>query len=71
VLYLVLSQYNNEQSNLMHTLALEKTLPKLPMYESLLKLFITKEIFHFTDVRAGDRSIYLSISPPIYLSIYS
>lgn len=53
VLYLVLSQYNNEQSNLMHTLSTEKMLSKLPMYESLLKLFITKEIFHYADVQAG------------------
>ena len=53
VLYLVLSQYNNEQSNMMHILAKEMMLPKLPMYDSLLKLFITKEIFHFADVQPG------------------
>lgn len=53
VLYLVLSPYDNEQSEQMHMLSAEKMLQELPMYKQLLTLFITKELFHFADVRDG------------------
>lgn len=53
VLYLVLSPYDNEQSEQMHVLSAEKMLQELPMYKHLLTLFITKELFHFADVRDG------------------
>jgi 26S proteasome regulatory subunit N5 len=52
-LYLLLSPFDNEQSESMHALSAEKTLTKLPLQKQLLKLFITKEIFHFADLRAG------------------
>ena len=50
---MLLSPYDNEQSESMHALAAEKALQKLPLQKQLLKLFITKEIFHFADLRAG------------------
>jgi len=53
VLYLVLSKYDNEQSDQMHALQKEKRLAKLPLYDSLLKAFITKEVFKFEDVKPG------------------
>lgn len=54
VLFLVLSPFDNEQSEQMHSLArLKSKLEKLPMYKQLLQLFITKEIFHFADCKPG------------------
>lgn len=53
VLYLVLSPFDNEQSEQMHVLAAEKMLQDLPLYKQLLTLFITKELFHFADLREG------------------
>jgi len=51
VLFLVLSPYNNEQSDAMHILDGEKGLAKLPLFKQLLKFFITKELFHFADLK--------------------
>jgi|TARA_B100000524_G_scaffold214802_1_gene112713 26S proteasome regulatory subunit N5 len=54
LIYLVLSPFDNEQSDQMHALAkLKSQLEKLPMYKQLLQLFITKEIFHFADCKPG------------------
>ena len=46
-------RYDNEQSDQMHALQKEKRLAKLPLYDSLLKAFITKEVFKFEDVKPG------------------
>lgn len=86
VLFLVLSPFDNEQSDAMHILDQEKgcissaealidepvlkqnahpctatkrpslraallRLAKLPLFKQLLKLFITKELFHFSDLK--------------------
>jgi len=53
VLFLVLSPFDNEQSDAMHTLEQEKGLAKTPLFKQLLKFFITKELFHFDDLKAG------------------
>jgi len=53
VLFLVLSPFDNEQSDAMHNLDQEKGLAKLPLFKQLLKFFITKELFHFSDLKAG------------------
>jgi len=53
VLYLALSPHDNEQSDQMHILSSEKMLHDLPMYRQLLTLFITKELFHFNDLKEG------------------
>jgi len=53
VVYLVLAPYDKEQFDAMNLLATQKKLEELPMFKQLLKLFITKEIFHFTELRAG------------------
>uniref|UniRef100_A0A7S4B3L0 PCI domain-containing protein n=2 Tax=Chrysotila carterae TaxID=13221 RepID=A0A7S4B3L0_CHRCT len=37
----------------MHILSSEKMLHDLPMYRQLLTLFITKELFHFNDLKEG------------------
>jgi 26S proteasome regulatory subunit N5 len=53
VVYLVLAPYDKDQYDQMNLLATQTKLEQLPMYKQLLKLFITKEIFHFTELRAG------------------
>ena len=49
----MLSPYDKEQWDQMQRLATEKKLEQLPMFKQLLKLFITKEIFHFAELKAG------------------
>jgi len=44
VLYIVLSPYDNEQSDLIHRIKSEKSLEELPQYKELLKMFITSEL---------------------------
>ena len=53
VIYLVLAPYDDKQYEQMQRLATEKKLEQLPMFKQLLKLFITKEIFHFAELQAG------------------
>jgi 26S proteasome regulatory subunit N5 len=55
VLYLLLSPYDNEQSDQMHTISKEVKLerPSLAQFKQLLKFFVTKEVFHFADLRSG------------------
>ena len=53
VIYLVLAPYDDKQYEHLQRLATEKKLEQLPMFKQLLKLFITKEIFHFAELQAG------------------
>ena len=49
-LYLMLSPFDNERSDAMHSLAAIKLLAELPMYKELVRLFNTREIFHYADM---------------------
>lgn len=55
-LYLVLSPLGMDQIQAMRALSKEKALLDLPLYKELLKLFITKEIFHFAELEAKLRA---------------
>jgi len=44
VLYIVLAEHSNEQSDFINRLAKDTNLVKLPQYEQLIKLFLTKEV---------------------------
>jgi len=44
VLYVLLAPYDNEQSDMMHRLKLDKNLEKIPNYKEILQLFITQEL---------------------------
>jgi len=57
-IYLVLSPYDNEQVDQLNRLATEKALTAEPMrlYADLLKLFITKELFHYADLAGPIRA---------------
>jgi len=51
-IYLMLSAYDNEQNDQMHILSTISQLADLPMYKELVRLFTTKEVFHFGDLEA-------------------
>lgn len=48
VLFIVLSPYDNEQSDLIHRIAEEKYLEEIPYYNDLLKLFNTAELISWS-----------------------
>ena len=50
VMFIVLAPFNNEQSDLIHRIEKDKNLVKLPMYQQLLKSFITVELMRWPKV---------------------
>ncbi|KAH0629306.1 hypothetical protein JD844_011269, partial [Phrynosoma platyrhinos] len=48
VLYVILSPYDNEQSDLVHRISSDKKLEDIPKYKDLLKLFTTMELMRWT-----------------------
>jgi len=53
VVFLALSPYDNEQSDLVARVAAEKKLKDVPEFKALLQSFITQEIMPWTKVEAG------------------
>ncbi|XP_030840015.1 26S proteasome non-ATPase regulatory subunit 12 [Strongylocentrotus purpuratus] len=52
VLYLILAPFDNEQSDLIHRVSLEKKLEDIPKYRDLLKCFTTPELMRWQQVCA-------------------
>lgn len=50
VLYLILSPYDNEQSDFLHRTFLDKNLEEIPKYKDLLQQFKTQELIHWKDL---------------------
>lgn len=50
VLYVILAPYDNEQSDLIHRVSLEKSLDEIPEYRKLLKAFTTLELINWSFV---------------------
>lgn len=50
VAYVVLARFGNEQNDLSVRISQDKALDKLPVYKSLLSLFLRKEIMHWPTV---------------------
>ena len=50
VLYLLLSPYTNEQSDLLHRMLEDKTLEGIPKFKSLLELFKNQEIIQWRNL---------------------
>ncbi|KAG8430269.1 hypothetical protein GDO86_018111 [Hymenochirus boettgeri] len=48
VLYVILSPYDNEQSDLVHRISSDKKLEDIPKYKDLLKLFTTMELMRWS-----------------------
>lgn len=44
ILYLILAPHDNEQSDLMHRVLLEKELDEIPIFKELLRLFVNPEL---------------------------
>ncbi|CAF1684553.1 unnamed protein product, partial [Adineta ricciae] len=51
VLHLALSPYDNEQSDFLHRLFLDKNLEQIPKYKELLQRFKTQELIHWKDIQ--------------------
>nr|CAG4650919.1 EOG090X04UV [Simocephalus serrulatus]SVE94193.1 EOG090X04UV [Simocephalus serrulatus] len=64
ILYLLLSPFDNEQSDLTHRFLQEKVVDEIPKYKELLQLFIAAELIHWATLcqqyqqvlRTGDAS---------------
>jgi len=50
VLYLLLSPYGNEQSDLLHRVLEDKAMEQLPSYKTLLELFKNQELINWKDL---------------------
>uniref|UniRef100_A0A4W4GUB8 26S proteasome non-ATPase regulatory subunit 12 n=1 Tax=Electrophorus electricus TaxID=8005 RepID=A0A4W4GUB8_ELEEL len=50
VLYVVLSPYDNEQSDLVHRISADKKLEEIPKYKDLLKQFTTMELMRWSSL---------------------
>ncbi|KAJ1502634.1 26S proteasome non-ATPase regulatory subunit 12, partial [Coelomomyces lativittatus] len=50
VIFIVLSPYDNEQSDLIHRIVLEEKLQKMPVLQKFLKMFITPELIRWPKV---------------------
>lgn len=51
-LYLVLATYNNEQSDFINRVYLDKNLEEVPVFRNLLKQFLTKELMVWPRIQA-------------------
>uniref|UniRef100_A0A8C1XIH8 26S proteasome non-ATPase regulatory subunit 12 n=2 Tax=Cyprinus carpio TaxID=7962 RepID=A0A8C1XIH8_CYPCA len=50
VLYVILAPYENEQSDLVHRISIDKKLEEIPKYRDLLKQFTTMELMRWSSV---------------------
>jgi len=63
VLYIVLAEHNNEQSDFINRLYIDPNLNKIPEYKNLLTLFLTSEVMNWSRVE-GNYKDELSQLPP-------
>lgn len=63
VLYIVLSPYDNEQSDLIHRIAQEKFLEELTSYNDLLKLFNTAELINWSVLESQFQTVLRAGTP--------
>ncbi|KAK4337192.1 hypothetical protein RND71_043291 [Anisodus tanguticus] len=57
ILFIILAPYNNEQSDLINRIALEKFLEEIPSYNELLKLFNTAELINWSVLEGRNQQI--------------
>jgi len=50
ILFIVLSPYDNEQSDLLHRIYSDPNLSKLPLYSELIKCFVTNELMRWPKI---------------------
>jgi 26S proteasome regulatory subunit N5 len=63
VLYVILAPHNNEQSDLIHRIGLDKYLEEVPKYNDLLKLFSTTELISWASL-VSDFETILRVGTP-------
>jgi len=63
VLYIILAEHNNEQSDFINRLFLDPNLNKIPEYKNLLTLFLTPEVMNWGRVESAYKG-ELSQLPP-------
>lgn len=69
ILYLLLSPFDNEQSDLTHRILEDKVLDEIPKYKELLQLFVAAELIHWGTfcqqfekvLRAGDGAVLTDV----------
>lgn len=50
IMYVVLAEYSNEQSDMLHKLYADSALQKAPLHYELLKCFVTKELMRWPSI---------------------
>jgi len=63
VLYIVLAEHNNEQSDFINKLYLDPNLNKLPEYKSLITLFLTSEVMNWSRVESANHAELNQLPP--------
>jgi len=63
VLYIVLAEFNNEQSDFINRLYLDVNLNKLPEYKNLLNLFLISEIMNWSRVESAYKAELSQLLP--------
>jgi len=64
VLYIVLAEHNNEQSDFINRLYIDPNLNKVPEYKNLLTLFLTSEVMNWRSQVEGNYKAELGQLPP-------
>jgi len=63
VLYIILAEYNNDQSDFINRLKLDPNLAKIPEYSALVTLFLTPEVISRASVMSAYQSILQQLPP--------
>jgi len=63
VLYIILAEHNNEQSDFINRLPKDSNLVKIPVFEQLIKSFLTNEVMDHTTVVNLYRSELIALHP--------
>jgi len=63
VLYIVLAEHNNEQSDFINRVAKDPKLAQLPQYEKLIKLFLTQEVMSLSSIEKMYESHLVQLTP--------
>eukprot|EP01125_Pyxidicula_operculata_P002142 TRINITY_DN12080_c0_g1_i1.p1 TRINITY_DN12080_c0_g1~~TRINITY_DN12080_c0_g1_i1.p1 ORF type:complete len:446 (-),score=123.86 TRINITY_DN12080_c0_g1_i1:9-1346(-) len=63
VLYVVLAEHNNEQSDFSHRLSLDVNLTKVPVYKDLLTKFLTNEVMNLNQLKSTYQPVLELLAP--------
>jgi len=63
VLYIILAEYDNEQSDFINRLYLDPNLVKLPQFKNLIQLFLTNEVMNMAVIERTYKGDLVQLSP--------